>query len=459
MMEKFFSPKSVAVIGASHIPGKIGYVIFENLVRKFGGKVYAVNINTIPILDREVFPSVKKIPDEVDLAIIVIPAQFVPRVLKECVEKKIGAVIIISAGFSESGEAGRKIEEECRRVVGKSRTRVMGPNCIGILDNSSNIDTLFLSEHRLGRPTKGNIAFVSQSGAFGSTVLDCLAEERIGISKFISYGNAMDLNECDFIEYLATDKDTKVITLYLEAVKDGKRFIQTAKRISKSKPIILLKAGKTAAGTKAVASHTASLAGEYRVYSSVFKQTGIIEGASWEEIFDFAKAFSKQPLPTGRNVMIITDGGGFGVLASDECERLGLLLPEPTDEMKKRLRKMFPSHVILHNPIDLTGDATAERYATALEECLKSKQYNGVILITLFQIPTLEEKIVEMISELAKKHGKPVLCCAAGGRFTARLSERLEANGIPVYPTPERVVKAFAALARYSEWLKKSPRG
>lgn len=454
-MEKFFNPKTVAVIGASHTPGKIGYVILENFVKKFTGKVYPVNIDTIPILNHEVFPSVKKIPEPIDLAVIAVPAPVVPSVLKECVEKRVEAVVIISGGFSESGEEGKKLEERCKQIIKKTRTRVIGPNCVGIMDNFSNVDMLFFTEQRLMRPKEGNIAFISQSGAFGSTVLDCLAEEKIGISKFISYGNAMDLNECDLLEFLAKDEKTKVITFYLEGVKDGKRFIQVAKKVSRLKPVIVLKAGKTAAGTKAVASHTASLAGEYKIYSSVFKQTGVIEGSNWEEVFDFAKAFSSQALPKGKNVAVITNGGGFGVLASDECERQGLQLVEPSEGIKKSLKKVFPSYVIVHNPIDLTGDATVERYAVALEECLKGEDYDGIVLIILFQIPTLEEKIVDVVIELEKKYRKPILCCAAGGRYTKRLIEKMEANGISVYQTPERAVKTLAALARYSEWMKK----
>lgn len=455
MMEKFFEPKTVAVIGVSHTPGKIGYVIFENFVKKFGGKVYPVNPDTTPILNHEVFPSVRKIPEAVDLAVIAVPAPIVPAVLKECVEKKIEAVIIISGGFSESGESGRKLEENCKQIVKKSRTRVIGPNCIGILDNHSNLDTLFFSEQRLNRPKEGSISFISQSGAFGSTVLDCLSEEKVGISKFISYGNAMDLNECDLLEFLGNDEKTKTITFFLEGVRDGKKFIQVAKKVSRQKPVILLKGGKTMAGTKAVASHTASLAGEYKIYASVFKQTGVIEGSNWEEVFDFAKAFSSQALPKGKRVAVITNGGGFGVLASDECEKQGLQMVEPSEVMKRNLKKVFPSYAIVHNPIDLTGDATAERYALALEECLKSKEYDGIILIVLFQIPTLEEKIIDVVAELEKKYKKPILCCAVGGRYTKRLIERMEVNGIPVYQTPERAVKSFAALARYYEWLKK----
>jgi acetyl coenzyme A synthetase (ADP forming)-like protein len=455
-MKSFFSPQSVAIIGASHTPGKIGYAILENFVRGgFKGKVYPVNPDTSPIFNLAVYPSVKKIPDEVELAVVAVKAETVPKVLKECIEKKVKAVVIISAGFSEIGGAGKKLEENCKKIIERKNVRVIGPNVIGVYDSSTAVDTLFLSRERMQRPSQGSIAFISQSGAVGSTILDWLAEEKVGISKFVSYGNAMDVNETDILEFLAGDEKTKVIVAYLEGIKsEGREFIEVVKKIAKKKPIIALKAGKTEKGTKAVLSHTGSLAGSAKIYSSVFRQTGIIEANSFEELFDFAKAFS-QPLPKSNRVAIITDGGGFGVLATDECERQQLQLPEPSKKSKQNFKKIFPSYVILHNPIDLTGDATAERYYAAMEQCLRSGEYDGVIAITLFQVPTLKEKVTDAVVDLAKKYKKPVLCCAIGSRFTKRLVEILEASGIPVYPTPERAVKAFAVLARYSEFLRK----
>jgi len=454
MLESFFNPKSVAIIGASRTPNKLGYVIFENFIKGFGGKVYPVNVDTTPISGREVFPSVKKIPDKIDLAVIVIPAAAVPKVLKECVEKKIESVVIISAGFAEIGKEGKMLEEKCKKIIKGSKTRVLGPNVIGVYDSSTNVDTLFLSRERMGRPKQGSISFISQSGAVGSTILDWLSEEKIGITKFISYGNAMDVNESDLIEFLGRDEKTKVIVVYLEGIKsEGKKFIETLKRVTKIKPVIILKSGKTDKGIKAVASHTGSLAGSAKIYSSVFKQTGVIEANSWEELFDFARAFS-QPVPKKNRVVIITDGGGFGVLATDECERQKLQLSEPSEKLKNSLKNKFPPYIILHNPIDLTGDATAERYRITMEECLRSGEYDGVIAITLFQVPTLEEKITEILIEM-KKFKKPILCCATGGRFTKRLSSILEGNSIPVYPAPERAVRAFNSLVKYATWLKK----
>lgn len=450
-LDFFFNPKSVVVVGASHTPGKVGYAILGGLLKGFKGNVYPVNPDVTPILGKTVYSSIKSIPDAVDLAIIAVPSVIVPKVLKECVDKKIKGVIIISGGFSETGEEGKKLEDKCKKIIRGKKTRVIGPNCIGIYDSSSFLDTLFLTEERMGRPNAGNIAFISQSGAVGSTVLDWLSVEKTGISKFISYGNGMDVNETDLLEYLANDDNTKVIAVYLEGIKaDGRKFIEALKKTTAKKPVVILKAGKTEKGSRAVASHTGSLAGNARIYSAVFKQFGAVEANDWEELFDFCKAFSTQPLPRGDNLLIVTDGGGFGVLATDEAERQGIKLKEPSDAIKKSLSKKVPSYVSLHNPVDLTGDVTAERYKIVIESCIK--HYDGIMPIVLFQVPLLEETIVDILAEM-NKYGKPVLCCASGGKFTEKLSDRLEANGIPVYPSPERAVKTFVAMLKYSKFI------
>ena len=450
-LDFFFSPKSVAVVGASHTPGKVGYSILHNLLKNFTGNIYPVNPDTTPILGKTVYPSIKSISNAVDLVVIAIPAINVPKVLKECVDKKIKAVVIISGGFSEIGEKGKKLEEKCKKIIKGKKTKVIGPNCIGIYDSSSGLDTLFLTEERMGRPKPGNIAFISQSGAVGSTVLDWLSGEKIGISKFVSYGNAMDINETDFLEYFSNDDNTKVIAVYLEGIKAyGKKFIEALNKTTARKPVVILKAGKTEKGSKAVASHTGSLAGNARIYSAVFKQFGAIEANDWEELFDFCKAFSTQPLPKGDDVLIVTDGGGFGVLAADEAERQGIKLKEPSNSIKKYLYKKVPPYVSLHNPIDLSGDVNAERYKVVIESCIK--QYDGIMPVVLFQVPLLEESIVDILVEM-KKYGKPILCCASGGKFTENLSDKLEANGIPVYPSPERAVKTFVAMLKYARLM------
>lgn len=456
-LDYFFDPKSVAIIGASHTPGKIGYAILANFIGAgFKRKIYPVNPDTTPILGMKVYKSILEIPDDIDLVVIVTPADFVPNILKECVKKKIEAIIIISAGFSEIGDEGKKLEIKCKKIVEGGHTRIIGPNCIGVYDPYTNVDTLFLSRERCGRPKRGNIAFISQSGAVGSTILDWLSEQDVGISKFISYGNAMDLDDCDLLEFLGGDDKSNVITVYLEGIEaSGQKFMNIAKKVTRKKPIIVLKAGGTEAGMKAVFSHTGSLAGSEKIYSAAFKQTGVIEAYSWEELFDFAKAFSTQPLPEGNRIAIVTDGGGFGVLATDEADKQGIQLPEPSENLKKEFRKVMPSYASLHNPIDLTGDTDANRYKVVIENCLRSNEFDAVIAITLFQVPTLEKEVVDYVIELHKKYKKPLLACAAGGKFTEELSGKLMAGGVPVYPTPERAVKTMKALVKYKEWRDK----
>lgn len=453
-IEKFFSPSSIAIIGASHTKGKVGYAVAENFVREsFKGRVYAVNPDTTPIIGLPTYKSVLEIPDTIDLAVIVVPAVFVAKVLRECAKKKISSVIIISSGFSEIGKQGEKLEEELKNILKKTKMNVIGPNCVGVYDSSSKVDTLFLSLDRLKRPKQGSIAFVSQSGAVGSTILDWLAAEGVGISKFISYGNGIDVNETSLIEYLARDEKTKVIALYLEGIKaNGKEFMKIARQVSKKKPIVVLKAGKTSKGSQAVASHTGSLAGSERIFAAVFKQTGMIEAQNWEELVDFSKAFAMQPLPKSDRLAIVTNGGGYGVLATDEAERLNLELPEPSNQLKKALQKKLPSYVSFHNPLDITGDATTERYQLVLEDILQ-KEFDGAVVITLMQVPTLDNKITDTIISM-KKFGKPLLCCMTGSEFTERTEKILENNDIPVYQTPERAVRTFSSLVYYAKKKK-----
>ena len=450
MMDAFFEPKSVAVIGASHTPGKIGYEILKNFVKGgYGGKIYPINPDTKPILGLKVYTSIGRVPGGVDLAVIATPAKFVSEIIKECVEKNVRGVVVVSGGFGEMGKEGKEIEKKLKGIIGSSKTRLMGPNCLGVYDPYSKVDTLFNPRERMGRPTTGDIGFISQSGSVGITILDHMAEERMGISKFISYENATDIDETDCIGYLGEDERTKTIVLFLEGIEDGKRFVDVAKKVSKKKPIIVMKGGKSEAGTRAVASHTGALAGSSKIYSGAFKQAGLLEADQWEELFDFTKAFF-QPPPNGKKIAIITNGGGFGVLASDASENLGLDLPELPENIKKKLREVVPSHVILGNPLDLTGSSTTEWYEAAMEACLKSDRFDGLLLITILSTPQLTEDITETIIKM-KKYNKPIICCTIGGVYTLNIIRILEAEGIPVYPTPERAAKAMSALVRYHE--------
>jgi len=447
-MDCFFSPKSVAVIGASRFPKEVGHVIFRNFMEgEFRGKVFPVNPNADKILGCRCYPSVVNIKEKIELAVITVPASIVPKVLKQCGKKGVQAVIIISAGFREIGNTN--LEKDVEKILKKYKMKCIGPNCLGVFDPYSGVDTFFLPRYKLERPGKGDIAFISQSGALGSVVMDWMAMKGYKISKFISYGNAIDLDEADLIEYLARDKKTKVICAYFEGVRRGRKFFEVAKKVSRKKPIIVLKGGATEEGTKATLSHTGSLAGSAEVHSAAFRQAGIIEAKDLEQIFDFARTLSTQPKPNGNRVQVITDGGGFGVLTTDSLIKNRLTLAQMNIKNIKKLKKKFPSYVVLKNPMDLTGDADAERYRMSINAALNDPNVDMIAVITLFQIPTLTSEIVEIISAANRKKKKPMIVIAAGGRYTEVLKKSLEDSGVPTFSYPERAAEALGALYKY----------
>ena len=449
-LDKFFNPKSVAVIGASRTPGKLGYTILENLKLSFNGKIYPINPNAGEILGLITYPSLLDIKDPIDLAIIVVPSEIVKDIVMDCSKKKITNIIIISSGFSEIGEKERELE--LKKLSESKKIRIIGPNCIGIY--KKDLDMIFFPKNRLKRPPEGSISFITQSGAFGSILLDMMANDGVGISKFISIGNKIDVDEIELMKYFETDLSTRCIAIYLESISNGEEFIKVAKKVTAIKPIVCFKAGKTEKGTEAVASHTGSLAGSSAVYSAAFKQAGIIEAKSSEEIFDFAKVLANQTILKDNKIAIVTDGGGFGIVATDTAIQLGMELPSLSNESIKALKSFLPSYASTKNPIDLTGDATVERYQKALEIVLKDKNISGIACIALMQIPTLTDDIVTVLRD-CKVFGKPITVCSAGGQYVLERNRKLEAFGIPVYPTPERAVKALAALYEYGKVLKR----
>jgi acetyl coenzyme A synthetase (ADP forming)-like protein len=449
-LDKFFDPKSIAVIGASRTAGKLGYTILENLKLSFNGNIYPINPNAGEIMGLMTYPSVLDVKEPIEMAIIVVPAEIVKNVLEQCIKKKIGHIIIITSGFSEIGEKGRELE--LKNLIKNKNIRIIGPNCIGIY--KKNLDMIFFPRSRLKRPPEGSISFITQSGAFGSILLDMMANDGVGVSKFISIGNKMDVDEIELIKYLETDLSTRCIAIYLESISDGEEFIKVAKKVTKIKPIVAFKAGKTEKGTEAVASHTGALAGSSAVYSAAFKQAGIIEAKSSEEIFDYSKALASQPILKDNKIAIVTDGGGFGIVATDAAVQLGLELPSLSNESIKSLKSFLPAYASTKNPIDLTGDATVERYQKALEVVLKDKNISGVVCIALMQLPTLTDDIVNVLRD-CKVFGKPITVCSAGGQYVLDRNRKLEAFGIPVYPSSERAVKALAALYEYGNILKR----
>lgn len=450
-LRPLFNPKRVAIIGASRKRGSIGWSVLRDFIdsRKFRGSVYPVNPNADKILGKKSYDSVLDIKKNIDLAVIVVPAKIVPLVMHDCVDKKVRSSIIISSGFSEIGN--KQLELEVKHIADKSEMRVVGPNCLGIYDSNSGVDTLFLPEEKLGRPRPGNISFISQSGAVGSVILDWISYEGYGISKFISYGNAVDLDESDFIEYLAEDKSTDVICVYLEGTKNGRRLMNIAKRTTKKKPVIVIKAGRTKEGTEAVSSHTGSLAGADEVYDAAFKQSGIIRARDMESLFGYAQALSNQPLPNGDNVLIITNGGGFGVLSTDEVIRKGLKLAKLSEKSKKALKKVLPDYANIHNPLDLIGDADAKRYENVLKIIEKDANIDAVFCVTLFQTVSLEPKVVDVLKKFNNKYKKPLVVCSSGGKYSKKNIERLEYLGVPVYDTPAKAADALSVLVRYSK--------
>ena len=456
-LDIFFKPRNVAVVGASKTPGKVGNVILSNLLESnFRGTVYPVNPNADIIYGKKVFPSVKEIPGHIELAVLAIAAENVPQVIRECAAKGVEGAIIVSGGFAEIGGEGIVRQKQIKEIAQQAGMRIIGPNCIGVYDAESEMDTMFMPRYRMSRPRRGRVAFISQSGAFGIAVLDWAASRGFGVSKFISLGNRVDVNELDCLEYLADDEQSSVVAMYLESTVDGRRLIEIAKKIIKKKPVVALKAGVTARGIEAVQSHTGSLAGEDRVYDGAFKQSGIIRTYGPQDLFDVARALAYQPLPKGDKVAVITNGGGFGVIATDAVERYGLNMAEFTDRTRQYLKKQLPPIVSIHNPVDLVGDADAERYRLAIDALVEDANVDGIIVIILFQTPNLQPDIVGVVASAADKRQKPIMVCTAGGDFAELHTRMLERASVQVYPSPSRVVRTMAALLEYMRRRERS---
>jgi acetyl coenzyme A synthetase (ADP forming)-like protein len=453
-LEPFFKPKTVAVIGVSRQPRKFGHVIFKNFKdSEFKGKVFPVNPKAEAILGTKAYASVNEIPDEVDLAVIAVPAAVVPSVIDECLSKGVKAAVIISGGFKEIGDEGAKLEQEIKTKIKGKTLRLIGPNCIGVFDPTSHVDTLFLPTYKLRRPKRGSIAFISQSGAFGSAVLDWAASQEIGISKFISIGNKADVDEVDLLNYLSEDPLTKCITLYVESIDQGRKFLEAASKVLCRKPIVVLKGGVTKAGARAAMSHTGSLAGSAKIYEGAFKGAGVIQALTVDELFDYARALAYQPVPKENGLAIVTNGGGFGVISSDEASRQGLNLSDFSQSTIVTVKASLPDYALPHNPLDLVGDADVQRYRVALDAVSADASVGIILVIVLLQTSFIESDVVDAISEANVASGKPIIVCTIGGDFTQILGKMLEDDRIPSYPTPERAVKAISALIRYGKIL------
>jgi len=452
MLDNFFNPKSIAVIGASRTPGKVGYDILKNIIQYgYEGAVYPINPGADELLGKKAYPSLLEVPEKVDLAVIVVPSKSVIEVIEQCGTKNIDAAIVITAGFKESGLEGAKLENGLVKKAKEAGVRFIGPNCLGMIDTHSKVNASFAA----GMPAKGSIGFFSQSGALCLAVLDRALPDEIGFSKFISMGNKADISDTDIMLALSEDDNTKVILGYIEGVSDGRKFMEVAAQVSKKKPLIILKSGITSSGAKAASSHTGALAGREATFDAAFKQSGIIRAHSINELFNYALAFAHQPLPVGPNVAIITNSGGPGILAADACDKSDLQLVPLHKEIIDELRTFLPHAASFYNPIDILGDAGADRYEKALNTVLKDEKIHGVIvLLTPTAIVNVEDtaKAIVNISNLIDK---PILTSFMGKQKVDPGARILTKYNVPNYSYPEDAVSSFNALYHHHVWINR----
>lgn len=450
MKHSIFDAKSVAVVGASSDKAKVGYAVVENLKRFFRGKIIPVNPHYKRLQGLACFPSVADVGRKIDLAVIIVPSKIVASVLADCGRAKIPTAVIISAGFKETGVEGARLEQECMKIARKNRIRIVGPNSLGIINTHSGLNATFANQ----KPLPGNIAFMSQSGALCTAILDWAQKEEVGFSKFVSLGNKADLNENDFLNLFSKDDKTKVILGYLESLVDGQEFMRVARKVTRKKPVIVLKSGRTQAGARAAASHTGALAGSDSAFDAAFKQSGVIRVESGEQLFDYAQVFASQPLPKGDRVAIITNAGGPGIMATDACDRRGLRLASFSKSTLKKLKKCLPPSANIYNPVDVLGDAGMERYACACKIALLDRNVDAVICVLTPQAMTDAQAIGKAIARVARNSGKPFIACFMGGVNMEGGIKALKDSGIPNYPYPERAAEVAAALVQYSRIRK-----
>jgi len=452
---KFFNPKTVAVIGASRNPEKVGNVLLKNLIEsgeKLGRQIIPINPNAKEVLGKKAYPSISDTKEKIDLAIIAIPAKFVLESVEQCKEKNVKNLIIVTSGFSETGD--KETEIRLRDYLNANGMKAIGVNCLGIFDAHTSMDALFIPKTKMRRPSAGGISFVCQSGAIGLAIIDIAAEKDYKFAKFISYGNATQLDESDYLEYLAKDKDTKVICMYIEGVKDGEKFYKTAKKVAKKKPIIVVKGGLTKEGDQATLSHTGTLAGKKETYFGIFNQANLIRADNLEEMFNIASILENPIETKGSRVQIVTNGGGYGIVSTDKVsETRNLQMAKLSDSTSKTLRKVMPSYVNIRNPLDISGDATSARYADALKHVSKDKNVDLILLIALYQTPLLSEDVVGIIEKAKKSTKKPIVVVSTGSEFTEKLSEMLIEKNIPVFSFPHLAIEALDKVIEYKKRL------
>ncbi len=455
MLDNFFRPQSIAVIGASRTPGKIGHDILRNIIQHgFGGAIYPINPGASEILGRKAYPSLLEVPDEISLAVIVVPPKGVLEVIDQCGIRKIDSAIIITAGFKESGIEGSRMEQELIARAKRAGVRFIGPNCLGMIDTHSAVNASFAA----GMPVRGGIGFFSQSGALCLAILDRALPDEIGFSKFISMGNKADITDTDIMLALCEDENTKVILGYIEGVSDGRKFMDVAQEVSRKKPVIILKSGITTSGAKAASSHTGALAGREAAFDAAFRQSGVIRAHTINDLFNYALAFAHQPVPRGPNVAIITNSGGPGILAADACDKSNLQLIPLHKEHVDELRTFLPPVASFYNPIDILGDSGADRYEKALITVLKDERINSImVLLTPTAVVDVEAAARAVIS-VTDRADRPILTSFMGKQRIEPAARMLLKHSVPNYSYPEEMVSSLNAMYRYHRWLNSPER-
>nr|MDO8098070.1 CoA-binding protein [Candidatus Njordarchaeota archaeon] len=457
-IHRFFSPTSVAVIGASDSPTRFGYNVMRNLIDAgFKGDIFPVSLKEDIVFNRTVHRTVLEIPSAVDLAIIIIPATAVPNAIDECGRKGIKAVSVLSGGFSEVGDQGTELENEIVKIAGKYGIRIVGPNCVGTMNTHEDLDASFIMY-----ATKGHMGLITQSGALGASCSYVSKREMLGFSKFVNLGNACDVSIPEIIRYYACDPQTNVIGIYLEGVKDGRKFLDAIGEATLVKPIVVVKAGRTEEGAKAATSHTGSLAGSDNIYKALFRQKGVVRVNSLFDMIDVAKAFTKQPLPNGKRVGIVTNAGGAGVLSTDACADNGLTVPSLTPETVSDLKGFLPDVAILNNPVDIIASANKECYRRTTEVVASDSNVDALIINCV--VPTFlgmkssehAEGVVDAYQNKVKDSGKPIVCCWMAGELADSGRAILENAGVPTYTSPEKAALAISSIANYFEFKNRA---
>jgi 3-hydroxypropionyl-CoA synthetase (ADP-forming) len=453
-LQNFFTPKSVALIGASTTEGKIGNVILDTLTRlEFRGTVYPINPNYETIMGLQTHASLKDLPERPDLVVIVVDLSLVPGILDEMNEIGAPAALIVSGGGKELGGERAALEETIRASAREKGIRIIGPNCIGSFDGHSRFDSFFYHQDRFQRPGPGSMSFITQSGTWGCAFME--KAHLAGVSRMVSYGNRVDVDEGDLISFFADDDQTSVIGSYIEGLGDGRKFIQASRRaIDAGKPVLVYKTGRSLEAAKASVSHTGAYGGSYHVYEGVFRQAGIITTDSFYECYAGCQALAMQPKARGNRVALLSNGAGPMVNALDHFTEKGLALASLTGGSKSDMKDHFSFFYIVDNPVDVTGSASAEDYEYVIERLLDDGNVDIIMVFFVFQNTPLDESIVERMARLNEKKKKPILCCAAGGPYTEKMSTRLVKEGIPVFDDIIQWVSAASAMARWSEIMK-----